>query len=59
MQMNGQETMMPNLLLSPAKSYMMSENDFLFSDKLDGPTFSGYDTNSSIVPIILNEFQPE
>ena len=38
---------------------MMSENDFLFSDKIDGATFSGYDTNSSIVPIILNEFQPE
>ena len=38
---------------------MMSENDFLFSDKIDGPTFSGYDTNSSVAPIILNEFQPE
>ena len=37
---------------------MMSDNDFLFSDKLQPTTFNGYNVNTEVMPIVLNEFQP-
>lgn len=37
---------------------MMSNNDFLFSQKVDAITVDGYNNNPEVVPIILNEFQP-
>jgi hypothetical protein len=41
---NGQNVN-PATFLSPAKSYMMSDNDFLFSDKFEMSTFNGYNPN--------------
>lgn len=38
---------------------MMSDGDFLFSDKFEMGNFNGYDPNSEVIPLILNEFQPE
>ena len=40
-------------LLSPSKSYFMSKNDFLFSDKI-----SSIETDS-VPGLIINEFQPD
>lgn len=49
---------------SPSKSYYMSANDFLFTDKIQISKNSNditpiYGTETAIQPIILNEFQPD
>ena len=56
--MSGQ-TINPATFLAPSKSYMMSDNDFLFSDKFEMASFDGYNPNSEVLSLVLNEFQPE